>query len=234
MVPLFVHKDLESQLLKGLSLSERELVLATAKASRIPANQIVIQQDYLANQLFLITSGQARYFFITEEGRKVLLFSLVPGDVFGGAAILSERSRYLLGTETVKETRVLVWPRSDMTKLTARYPRLMQNMLLIAYDYLGWYLAAHIGFTCHTAAQRFAAVLVTLAHTVGEKGPKGMEIDANNEDLANAAGITTFTASRLMSRWQRLGVILKKRGRVIILSPERLLSERPVKHEKTV
>lgn len=57
--------------------------------------------------------------------------------------------------------------------------------------------------------------------------------EANNEELANAACITTFTASRLLSRWQRSGVILKKRGKVVISSPERLLSERPVKHEKT-
>lgn len=234
MAPLLVDKYLESQLLKGLSSSERERVLATAKTSRLPAHKIVIQQEDPANQIFLITSGQARYFFVTEEGHKILLFSLVSGDVFGGAAILPEPSRYLLGTETVKETQVLVWPRSDMTKLTTRYPRLMQNMLLFAYDYLGWYLAAHIGLTCHTAAQRFAAVLVTLAHTVGEKGPRGMEIEANNEDLANAAGITTYTASRLLTRWQRSGVILKKRGRVIISSPERLLSERSTKHERTL
>lgn len=54
--------------------------------------------------------------------------------------------------------------------------------------------------------------------------------EANNEELANAACITTFTASRLL---RRSGVILKKRGKVVISSPERLLSERPVKHEKT-
>ena len=222
MVPLHVQKGLESLLLRGLSLSEHERVLAMAEARRVPANKIVIQQEGPANQIFMLTRGQARYFFVTEEGRKILLFSLVPGDVFGGAAILSEPSRYLLGTETVKESRVLIWKRSDMTALTARYPKLMQNMLLIAYDYLGWYLAAHVGLTCHSATQRFAAVLVTLAHTVGQKGSRGMEIEAKNEDLANAAGITPFTASRLLSGWQRSGVILKKRGRVVISSPEQL------------
>jgi CRP-like cAMP-binding protein len=233
MVPLLLHKDLESQFLEGLSSSERSRILATAKTSRIPARKIVVQQDYPAEQFFLITRGQARYFFITEEGRKILLFSLVPGDVFGGAAILSKRSHYLLGTETVKESQLLVWQRSDITAVTARYPRLMQNMLLIAYDYLGWYLAAHVGLACHTATQRFAAVLVTLAHTVGQNGPSGMEIEANNEELANAACITTFTASRLLSRWQRSGVILKKRGRVVISSPERLLAERRVRRGRS-
>jgi hypothetical protein len=65
MVPLLLHKDLESQFLEGLSSSERSRILATAKTSRIPARKIVVQQDYPAEQFFLITRGQARYFFIT-------------------------------------------------------------------------------------------------------------------------------------------------------------------------
>jgi CRP-like cAMP-binding protein len=105
-------------------------------------------------------------------------------------------------------------------------------MMLIAYDYLGWYLAAHVGLTCHTAAQRFATVLVTLAYTVGQKGSSGMEIKATNEELANTAAITIFTASRLLSEWQRAGIVLKKRGRVVILSPERLLSDRSSREEE--
>ena len=228
MPPSLLPTHAESRFFKGLTQSELVQVLASAKLRHIPAKKLVIQQDDPANHVFLITRGQARYFFVTDGGRKVVLFRLGPGDVFGGATILSEPSRYLVGTETVKDSRVLVWRRANMLELTARYPRLMQNSLLIAYDYLGWYLTAHVGLTCHTAAQRFAVVLITLARTVGQIGPCGMEVEATNEDLANAAAVTKFTASRLMSEWQRAGVILKARGKVVILSPERLLSQKSV------
>ena len=229
MPPLLLPTDAESRFLKGLTQSELVQVLASAKLRHISARKPVIQQNDPANHFFLITRGQARYFFITDDGRKVILFRLRPGDVFGGATILSGPSRYLVGTETVKDSQVLVWKRASMSELTARYPRLMQNILLIAYDYLGWYLTAHVGLTCHTAAQRFAAVLVTLARTVGQIGPRGMEVEATNEELANAAAVTKFTASRLMSEWQRSGVILKERGKVVISSPERLLSQKGIK-----
>lgn len=216
----------ESRFLSGLTASELALILGKAKSWRVSRNKIVVQQGDRAEQLFLIARGQARYFFVTEQGRKIVLFTLLPGDVFGGAAILSKPARYLLGVETVKESQLLVWRRHDMTAFAARYPKLAQNMMIIAYDYLGWYLAAHVAVACQTAAQRLAAVLATLAHTVGQKRQNGMEIEATNEELANAACVTPFTASRLISKWQQSGLILKKRGRVIIASPEQLLSQR--------
>ena len=42
-------------------------------------------------------------------------------------------------------------------------------------------------------------VLVTLSHTVKQKRPNGMEIEATTEELANTACVTQFTASRLLS-----------------------------------
>ena len=44
-----------------------------------------------------------------------------------------------------------------------------------------------------------------------------------NEDLANAANITPYTASRLMSQWQKSRAIVKWRGKVLLRHPERLL-----------
>src|SRR5215469_3976458 len=106
------HTSLRQRFLKGLSSTELEQVLSTAATKRIPANKVVVHQNHPADHLFLITSGHARYFFITEDGRKLLLFRLVQGDIFGCPAILPEPSLYLVGTETVQASQVLVWPRS--------------------------------------------------------------------------------------------------------------------------
>lgn len=224
-MPVFLDEGTESQFLKGMTRSELALILAKAETRRVAPRKIVVQQNEPAQQFFLVTKGQVRYFFLTEKGRKILLFSLLPGDVFGGAALLAKNARYLLGAEAVKESRLLVWQRCDIITLVEKYPKLSQNMMIIAYEYLGWYLAAHVGLACHTAAQRLAAVLVSLAHTVGHKGPNGMEIEATNEELANTACVTLFTASRLMSKWEHSGAILKRRGGVIIAFPEQLMQQ---------
>ena len=103
-----------------------------------------------------------------------------------------------------------------------RYPRLLENALLTASDYVAWQLASHIGLAGHTVRQRLAQVLATLARTIGRKTPDGVELQITNEELANAANITPFTASRLMSKWQRDRALVKRRGKVLLRSPERL------------
>ena len=93
----------------------------------------------------------------------------------------------------------------------------------MASDYVTWHLTAHIGQVCLTARQRVAQVLITLGRTIGKETAGGIVLDITNEDLANAANVTPFTASRLISEWQRGRVLEKRRGRVVLRSPERLL-----------
>ena len=105
----------------------------------------------------------------------------------------------------------------------ARYPRLQENALSIASDYLAWFHASHMALVSHTARQRLARVLTSLAQGIGHKVPGGVEIHIKNEELANAANVTTFTASRLLSEWRRNGAVSKDRGSIVLHAPQRLL-----------
>lgn len=213
----------KSRFLQGLTKADLESVLAASTARRFPANSIVTLQGQSADYLFLVTKGCARYFSVTEEGQKILLLWFGPGDVFGGLAILPEPSSYLLSTEMVRDSCVIAWPRSAIRDLMARYPRLQENALSIASDYLAWFQASHMALVSHTARQRLARVLTSLAQGIGHKVPGGVEIDIKNEELANAANVTAFTASRLLSEWRRNGAVTKSRGGIVLHAPQRLL-----------
>jgi CRP-like cAMP-binding protein len=187
---------------------------------------VLVNQETPADHLFLLTEGRARHFFITPDGERILLFWIGPGDICGTAALLPTSSSYQVSTETLKDSRVLVWDRATIRGLAARYPRLWDNAHLIASDYFAWYLASHVALSCHTAQERLAQIIVTLAGTIGHKVPSGVELDVTNEELANAANITLFTSSRLLSRWHRHGAMVKSRGKILLHSPERLLLQK--------
>ena len=208
--------------LEGLAPLERKTILAAATKREFCSNCVVTNQGHPANHLFLLLTGLTRYFVITEEGRKLLLKWLGPGDLFGGRTVLLDPSTYLCSTETVAHSSVLVWDRRTIRGLVARYPRLLENALLSASDYVTWQLASHIGLACHTARQRVAHVLVTLARTIGQEVSGGIALRISNEDLANAANVTRFTASRLVSEWNRKGALVKRRGNVLLLSPDQI------------
>jgi CRP-like cAMP-binding protein len=212
----------KARFLRGLSSTGRNAVLQYAKHRRYHANSVVVKQGDSANRLFLLLKGSARYFFITPDGRRVNLFWLVPGDIFGGVCLLTEPASFIVSTEVTKTSEVLLWERSTIRALAGRYPRLLENGLSIACDYLVWYLATHLSLTCHSARERLAHVLVSLAHGIGQSRPDGIGLEITNEQLANTANITPFTVSRLMGDWQRNGSILKSRGRLVLRRPEQL------------
>jgi CRP-like cAMP-binding protein len=214
--------DRQPRLLRGLPASDLELVMAASTFRHFEANAVVTNQGDQADYFFLLTKGCARHFSLTEEGRKVLLIWVLAGDVFGGSALLSEPSVYLVSTEMVKDSCAFMWRRSVIRELVARYPRLQENALSIASDYLAWFHASHMALVSHTARQRVARVLTSLAQGIGHKVPGGTKLEITNEQLANAANVTAFTASRFLSEWQRNGAITKSRGSVLVRVPQRL------------
>jgi CRP/FNR family transcriptional regulator, nitrogen oxide reductase regulator len=213
---------MKSRLFEGIAPRDLEIIQTAATERRFLANSVITNQGNSAEHLFLLTSGRARYFFITEEGHKTLLLWLTHGEIIGGTAFLPKAPKYLLSAETVKDSSVLVWGRAALRSLATRYPRLLENALSMASDYLGWYFADHVALTCHTARQRLAQVLIRLGEVIGQRVPGGVEFDATNEELASAANITPFTASRLISEWQANRAVVKRRGKILLRSPESL------------
>jgi CRP-like cAMP-binding protein len=122
----------------------------------------------------------------------------------------------------VKDSCAFVWRRSVIRDLVGRYPTLQENALSIASDYITWFHASHLALISYTARQRLGRVLMSLAQGIGHKVPGGIELDITNEQLANAANVTPFTASRLLSEWQRNGAVTKSRGSVVVRAPQRL------------
>ena len=225
MLTVDVAINLESKLLDGLAVGDVKAILAAAREQHICPNSVVVNQGDPARHLFLLTKGRARFFFNTREGKKIVLLWLTPGEIFGGSALLSMPCSYLVSTETLKESSLLMWDRPTLRRLVTRFPRLLENASLIAYDYLAWYVADHVALTSHGARQRLARVLICLAEGIGKRVEHGFEFDATNEELASAANVTQFTASRLLSEWHRNRAILKHRGRVVLRSPDRLLQQ---------
>jgi CRP/FNR family transcriptional regulator, nitrogen oxide reductase regulator len=222
-------RDRKPRFLEGVDISDIKTILAAGTQQCFSANSVIVNQGYPAGHLFLLLTGRARRFFQTEDGRKIVLLRIPAGDTFGEAAMLPRPAEYLVSTEVTTNSSTLVWSRSTIRSLCERYPRLMENAFLISFDYLAAYRAAHASLICDSAAQRLAHVLANLAGGIGRQVPGGVELDVRNEELANEANVSLFTASRLLSAWQREGLLVKGRGKVLLRSPERLL-----RHEITV
>ena len=209
------------ELLRGLSRREMDLVLSSAKRRRFPAKSVITYQGEPADRLLLLRQGRARYFFETPHGKKLILRWIVPGDVLGGAALISRPSEYIVSTKAVTDSTVLVWDGATVRDLARQFPRILENALYLAADYISWYVAAHAALTSKTARERLAHVLVELAPNLGQRTSGGeIELDVTNEELANSANISPYTTSRTISKWQKSGVLRKRRGKILLRAAE--------------
>jgi len=221
LLPLI--RKLRPPFLEDLEPPVIQEILAAARERRFLDSSIITNQGHPASQLFMVLSGGARSFFLTQAGQKLHVHTYPPGEMFGGMALVPRVSEYIVTTEAVKDSRVLIWERAPIRALAVRYPKLLDNALVIASDYLNISIATQVALSCHTARQRLAEVLVNLASGVGHRVSGGIELVARNEDLASTASLTPFTVSRLMSEWHRNGLLKKSRGKVLLPFPERLL-----------
>jgi CRP-like cAMP-binding protein len=216
-------RDLRPRFLEGLTPSELKSVLAEATFRKFPADSVITNQDHSAEHLYLLLTGRARFFFVTEKGQEVILLWIPPGEIFGSAALLPVPTGYHVSAAAIRSCSALVWDRSTIRRLAAFYPKLLENAFYLTLHYLSAYRAAHGALISDTSQERLAHVLVSLASGIGEKVAGGVELKIRNEELANEANVSLFTASRVISEWQRDGMLRKSRGKILLCSPERLL-----------
>jgi CRP-like cAMP-binding protein len=210
-----------TELLRDIDPEKIRLILGAARTRRFPAKSVITHQGEPANHLLLLWKGRARCFFETPNGKKLIHIWMTPGHIIGGAALLSRPSVYLVSTEAVRDSVVLVWDDRTIRALARRFPQVLENALYIAANYVSWYVVALASLTSQTARERLAGVLLGYVSSIGQKAATGIELDLTNEELANSANITPYTTSRILSEWQKVGAIRKRRGKIFLASPER-------------
>ena len=218
-----ILSGLRPRFFEGLEPDEAREILAAASRRRFLANSVITTEGDPAAHLYLMLDGSARHFTVSPQGEKIVVRWIPPGDVVGGAAFLSKPVDYVVSTEAVKNSSALVWDRATIRSFAAKYPRLLENGMMIAHDYVVLYKIMHVTATCQSAPQRLAQVLGSLARGMGQRVAGGVELYVRNEELANEANVTIFTVSRLMGEWQRQGLLVKSRGKVVLRLPEKLI-----------
>jgi CRP-like cAMP-binding protein len=212
-------------LFAGLSRDEISAILGATVKRRFEASETIIRAENPGTHLFLVRTGCVNYYIVTAEGRNVLLRRFVPGNVFGIASFLSEPMGYLGTATAVHDVEVLTWERRNVRQLSRAYPRLPENALRIALCYIAEYAERHIRLVSDTAQEKLAYALAGLASREGSMMPAGVEVGIKNADLASLADVSFFTATRVLKKWEHVGAVEKSRGKVLILSPEKMLAE---------
>lgn len=227
-VAMPVRPEATSKFFESLSPVQIHEILSAGRQRRVFAKQVITHPGDPATHFYSLLSGRARYFVSSAEGEKVVFqWPIRPGDQFAYATLLPSSRSLLTGVEMVQSGSVMVWPRETMRVFCAKYPQLWDNIIGEIFEWFVRLVTHDMSLTGRDASHRLRQALVDLGYGIGRQVAGGVEIDVTNDDLARMAGVTMFTASRCLSEWARSGLLEKKRGTILLRSPERLFALRP-------
>lgn len=214
----------QSELFVGLDDTALRQILDTAKVRHIGPKKDVTVIGEQPGHLFLLQAGQARFYKLMASGSELVMGWVAPGGIVGLVSLLENPPAYLASAAAVSECEFLVWDHSTIRRLVKAYPQLRQNSLRLALQHLQIYMDHHASIMANSPESRLAQALGRLATRVGDVQPSGVKIDITNEKLGSLSDISTFTASRLLAKWEKDGRLSKQRGGVTLYAPESLMT----------
>jgi CRP-like cAMP-binding protein len=180
-------------------------------------------QDDPAEQVFILLQGRVKLCQITPEGQQVNLRTIAPYQVFGAVGAVRPDATYPACAQALEDSVALVIPSADFQRILSANPALMFDLMTMMTDYIREMQDRYREMVTEQVEQRIARVVVRLAGQLGRRTPAGIELIFSRQDLAEMAGTTLYTVSRVLSGWEKRGLVLTGRERLVITQPHALM-----------
>lgn len=212
-----LEKLSETDLFRGLTPENLHEVLSAAlPLQRLPAGYTLFRQGEPANVCFALLDGRAHLTRFDLNGHEIVLRIIEPGHALGITALLDEGT-YSTDARLAQPAAVVAWTKADIQRLGRRHPLILQNALQIA---VGRYVELQQDYqrlAFESVERRLATALVKLAHaSPADRLETDITIHESRESLAAIAVTTIFTVSRLLTEWERRGIVTLGRGVITI------------------
>jgi CRP-like cAMP-binding protein len=112
-----------------------------------------------------------------------------------------------------------------MRSIVTDRPHLSLDLMHVMTSYIQEIQTRYRELATEHVEQRVAIALLRLASQIGElrENTNSIDLSFSRQDLAEMTGTTLYTVSRLLSEWERAGVIESGRERVRILKAHELV-----------
>lgn len=208
----------------GLARDQIRAILDAAMPHRYEAGACVFSQAQPATRFFLLLDGHVRAQRVTPGGELVILHQIPAGDLFGIAPVLG-LDAYPATAKAVSECVVLAWPVQVWPDFMARFAgfarqthRALGARMMEKNDLI-------VEMATQAVEQRISNAVLRLVNQTGRKTALGIEIDfpLTRQDLAEMTGTTLHTVSRMLSAWEKAGIIQSERRKITVIQPHRLV-----------
>lgn len=211
-------------LFRGLAPPALAEIAQLSRQRAVQSDAFFFHQGDPAIDIHILIQGRIRIAQVTPEGQQVTLSIISPGEMFGGIAALGDAS-YPASAQALETSVALAWEGETVARLMEEYPHMALNALRLLAGRYQEMQDRYRELATERVERRVARALLRLLRQTGRKVENGVLIDfpLSREDLAELTGTTLYTVSRILSGWEKAGLIETGRQRVLIRIPHKLV-----------
>lgn len=210
-------------LISQLSPEEIEATKGIRYIRGYQARQTLYHEGMPALGIHILCSGQVKLSRGDDHGRQQILRIVGPGEICGEEALLEE-APYTNTAEAVENSRTAFVRREAFLDLLQSRERVLLPILQHICHVLIETQIRLARVALSGGRTRIAAQLLEFAKRYGRPSPRGVTLDLplRRSELAALVGVSPETATRLLSQFQRDGLVEVQGRRLILKSQERL------------
>jgi len=199
-------------LFQNLKQGERDSLRPLVRLKSYEEGMTIFREGDPALTFHFILGGRVKIVKATPDGRDFILEIFGPGDPVGAVAAYEERD-FPATAVALEATTLLSVPRQEFFALLAANPMLARGLLLGLTRRM-IELTRKLAERSSRVEYRIARLFLTLADRVGRSEKRGVAIPVvlSRQEIADLVGTTQETAIRIMSRWNKDGVVLTEDG----------------------
>ena len=203
------------------SLTDEELIGISNKViiREFSKNEIILQEEDTNDFMYVILLGKVKVVKATEEGKEIILAMHGSEEFFGEVSLIDGKTSPATVTAT-ENSLVAIISKHDFYSLLLTQRKELDTLLQILCGRLreSW-KRIHI-LNSKNAIQRVKMLLIILSYNNGEKTPEGVVINhkLTHQDIADMAGLTRETVTRVLDRLQKDGEIEVLKNKLIRLN----------------
>jgi len=199
-------------------------ILDQANSRRFDAGAAVFEEGAPAERFYMLLDGYIRVIRITGTGEQVIALHIPAGQLFGIAQAIG-RDTYPATAVTASEAIALGWPARLWDDFVAEYPGFATETYKVVGKRIGEMNTRIVEMATQQVDRRVANALLRLINQTGRKVEDGIEIDfpITRQDLSEMTGTTLHTVSRLLSAWEKQGLVESRRRRIKVRDPHAIV-----------
>ena len=209
----------------ALDLHEVEQLEEIIQRSRpLQKGEHLYRQDQPFGSVFAVRSGSVKAYAITDNGQEQVTGFYFPGEVLGMDGIA--KNKYASSARAMETAAVCEIPFDKLGELSQRLPNLQRHFFQLMSQEIAEDQQLLTLLSKNTADQRVATLMLSISARNKRRklSAANFRLPMSRTDIGNYLGLTVETVSRVLSRFQKLGVLAVDNKEINIVDAELLRS----------